>query len=250
MAKTQGFKGTLEDWMQRKRGGAGEYGLQPIWGIGPDGKPAVLQLGKSGTAIQSVVPEGFSIAKDPIKVEGPTGTTLLDPQTRLQIGFIPKDVAGAASQHVKGEAQGTAEVNLPQAIATAETTLKTIQQLRDHPGKQNWGALGMGAALPDMPGGSTRGFGALVDQIKGQNFLTAFNSLKGAGAITEVEGAKAERAQARLDRMQSRQDFDAALKDLEDVVRAGMERAKQKARGTATTPSAPATQMPDPLGLR
>lgn len=235
-AKTQGFKGTLEDWMQRKRGGAGEYGMTPIWGIGPDGKPAVLQLGKSGSAVASKMPDGFSIARDPIKVEGPTGTVILDPQTRQQIGFIPKDVKGAAKEKEVGEAEGQALVNLPTVIATAETTLKTIEQLKNHPGKKSWGALGIGGMLPDMPGTDTRGFGALVDQVKGQNFMTAFQALKGAGAITEQEGAKAERAQARLDRGQNKTDFDQAITDLEEIVRAGMERARAKAGVKAAAP--------------
>ena len=241
---------TFEKFMQRKRSVSGEYGMQPIWGTGPDGKPAVMQLGKNGAAVASKMPEGFALSRDPIKVEGPTGTTILDPQTRQQVGFIPKDVSGAAKAKEIGEAEGQATVNLPTAIASAENTLKTINQLREHPGKQSWGALGMGAMLPDMPGTDTRGFGALVDQVKGQNFMTAFQSLKGAGAITEQEGAKAERAQARLDRAQSPKDFDIALKDLEDVVIAGMARARQKAGqggAQATSAASPAKPSVDDL---
>lgn len=237
---------TFDKFMQRKRSVSGEFGMQPIWGVGPDGKPAVMQLGKNGAAVASRMPEGFSLARDPVRVEGPTGTVILDPQTRQQVGFIPKDVSGAAKQKEIGEAEGQATVNLPTAIATAENTLKTIGQLREHPGKKSWGAFGMGAMLPDVPGTDTRGFGALVDQVKGQNFMTAFQSLKGAGAITEQEGAKAERAQGRLDRAQSEKDFDIALKDLEEVVVAGMARARAKAgqgglsaraTPTAATPS-------------
>jgi hypothetical protein len=220
---------TFEKFMSQKKAVSGEYGMQPIWGTGPDGKPAVLQLGKSGDAKQSVLPPGFNLSRDPIKVEGPTGTTIIDPQTRQQVAFIPKDVAGAAKSKEIGEAEGQATVNLPTTIATAENTLKTIKQLEEHPGKKAWGAFGVGAMLPDIPGTDTRGFAALVDQVKGQNFMTAFQSLKGAGAITETEGAKAERAQARLDRAQSEKDFDIALKDLKEVVVAGMERARQKA---------------------
>lgn len=220
---------TFNKFMQQKRATSGEFGMQPIWGTGPDGKPAVLQLGKSGEAKQSVLPSGFNLSRDPIKVEGPTGTTILDPQTRQVVQFIPKDVAGAAKAKEIGEAEGQATVNLPSVIATSEQTLKTIQQLKDHAGKKNFGAFGWGAVLPDAPNSSTRGFGALVDQVKGQNFMTAFQALKGAGAITEQEGAKAERAQARLDRLQSEADFDQAIKDLEEVVTAGMERARQKA---------------------
>lgn len=232
---------TFEKFMSQKKAVSGEYGMTPIWGVGKDGKPAVIQLGKSGDAKQSILPEGFNLARDPIKVEGPTGTAILDPQTRQTIGFIPKDVAGAAKSKEIGEAEGQALVNLPTTIATAETALKTIKQLEDHPGKKAWGAFGMGAMLPDIPGTDTRGFGALVDQVKGQNFMTAFQSLKGAGAITEQEGAKAEKAQARLDRAQSEKDFDVALQDLKEVVMAGMERARQKAgvKNNQAMPAAP-----------
>jgi hypothetical protein len=227
-------------FLQQKKAVSGEYGMQPIWGM-KDGKPAIIQLGKSGEAKESVLPQGFSPARDPVKVEGPTGTTILDPQTRQIIQFIPKDVAGAAKSKEIGEAEGQAVVNLPTAIATAENTLKTIKQLEEHPGKKAWGAFGVGAMLPDIPGTDTRGFGSLVDQVKGQNFMTAFQSLKGAGAITEQEGAKAEKAQARLDRAQSEKDFDIALKDLKEVVMAGMERARQKAgiKNNQAMPAAP-----------
>jgi len=232
---------TFNKFMQQKKAVSGEYGMQPIWGM-KDGKPSIIQLGKSGEAKESVLPQGFSPARDPVKVEGPTGTTILDPQTRQIIQFIPKDVAGAAKSKEIGEAEGQALVNLPTTIATAETALKTIKQLEEHPGKKSWGAFGVGAMLPDIPGTDTRGFAALVDQVKGQNFMTAFQSLKGAGAITEQEGAKAEKAQARLDRAQSEKDFDIALKDLKEVVMAGMERARQKAgvKNNQTMPAAPA----------
>jgi hypothetical protein len=243
-------KMSFRDWMNQKRATSGEFGMTPIWGTGPDGKPAILQLKKAGGTAAATLPEGFALSRDPIKVDGPTGTAILDPQTRQQVAFIPKDVKDAAKQKEIGEAEGQATVNLPTAIATAETTLKTIEQLKAHPGKQNWGALGVGAMLPDVPGGSTRGFGALVEQVKGQNFMTAFQSLKGAGAITEQEGAKAERAQARLDRMQSREDFDAALKDLEDVVKAGMQRARQKAGVAAPAADGPAKDLKSKYGLK
>lgn len=231
---------TFDKFMTRKKAVSGEFGMQPIWGM-KDGKPAIVQLGKSGEAKESVLPQGFSPARDPVKVEGPTGTSILDPQTRQVIQFIPKDVAGAAKSKEIGEAEGQAVVNLPTTIATAETALKTIKQLEEHPGKKSWGAFGMGAMLPDLPGTDTRGFAALVDQVKGQNFMTAFQSLKGAGAITEQEGAKAEKAQARLDRAQSEKDFNVALNDLKEVITAGMERARQKAgiKNNQTMPAAP-----------
>ena len=110
-AKRQGFTGGLADWMARKRAGAGEFGMTPIYGTMADGKPGIMQLGKNGTPQMVPLPEGFQIARDPIKVDGPTGTTILDPQTRQQVGFIPKDVRGAEVQRAEGKSQGEASAS-------------------------------------------------------------------------------------------------------------------------------------------
>jgi len=231
-AKLQGFKGTLEQWMQRKRAGAGEYGLQPVWGTDKDGNPAVIQLGKSGEAVASKVPEGFKIARDPIKVEGPTGTTLLDPQTRQQIGYIPKDLRGAEIQKAEGEAQGAAKVNLPNILAKSQQTLDIIDKMIAHPGRETATGLSGTLDLRNYVGGTdAKNFQVMAKQLEGKAFLEAFESLKGAGAITEVEGAKATSAIARLDRAQSDGEYLAALNDLRGIVAAGMERAKAKATG-------------------
>lgn len=151
------------------------------------------------------------------------------------ISTIPKNVAGKAVQEAVGEAQGKAAADIPRIEANAERALQTIEAIRSHPGKK----YGLGLAAPSgyLPGTEARGFKNLVDQAAGQTFLEAFNSLRGGGQITEAEGAKATQALARLDRYQSEADFDAALKDLEDVVRAGIAVAKQKAGGGTPNPA-------------
>jgi hypothetical protein len=65
-----------------------------------------------------------------------------------------------------------------------------------------------------------------VDQIAGVAFLQAFESLKGAGAITQDEGRKATEAIARLSRTQSPEAFKASLFEFTDIVRRGMEKAR------------------------
>jgi hypothetical protein len=235
--KNDGFKGTFEQWMARKRGGAGEYGLQPIWGTGTDGKPAIIQLGKSGEAIQTKLPDGIQVGKDVIKIDAGTHTVLLDPVTRAQIGIIPKNIEATKVAEAQGEAQGAGKVALPGVEDKTTIALKTIKQIREHPGR-DWGT-GLTAALPSIPGTDTRGFVNLVEQAKGQTFLQAFESLKGAGAITEIEGSKATQAIARLDRAQSKKDFDSALNDLEEVIHMGVRRARAKAGGGAPAAAAP-----------
>lgn len=69
--------------------------------------------------------------------------------------------------------------------------------------------LGLGALLPDAQ--VARG---VLDKIKGGVFLSAFESLKGGGQITELEGKKAEEAGARLLTTQNPEDFRAALAEL------------------------------------
>lgn len=231
----------IADYSQMNGGRSNEFSLNPIYGVDKDGNPVVMQLGKRGDAAATKLPEGVKLARDPIKVDGPTGTTLLDPQTRQQIGFIPKDNAKAEADKVIGKAQGESTAGMADAIAKSEQTLSAIAGIRNHPGRSSWGAQGSTAAWPiignGLPGTEGRDFVARVDQLKGQSFLEAFNMLRGGGAISEVEGRTATDAIARLDRAQSKEGFDAALNDLEKVIRSGMERARKKAGGSTPAPT-------------
>jgi hypothetical protein len=168
-----------------------------------------------------------------------TGTEYVRPNPVApgqNVSVVPKNVAGKAAQEQLGEAQGKATADIPRIEANADRALQTIDQIRKHPGKKY--GLGITAATGYLPATEARGFTNLVDQAKGQTFLEAFNSLRGGGQITEAEGAKATQALARLDRYQNEADFDAALKDLEDVVRKGLDVARRKAGpATATPPS-------------
>lgn len=87
-------------------------------------------------------------------------------------------------------------------------------------------------AIPALSAGTpaARGF-AKWKTVKGSAFLQAFEELRGGGQITEAEGTKAELAKAALDRSQSLEDVQNALRDLRDVVQAGYRRAKARARG-------------------
>lgn len=78
----------------------------------------------------------------------------------------------------------------------------------------------------NIPGTASRRFGSRVDQLNGQAFLQAFESLKGAGQITEVEGQKATQAIGRLDSAQSADDYRQALNELKGILQIGMERKK------------------------
>lgn len=147
----------------------------------------------------------------------------------------PRDTASVSRDEQKahdaeiGKQRAQAKVALPNVIAATTRALDTIAQIRTHPGASR--GVGVVGSLPSAPGTDTRGFDALVGQAKGQTFLQAFESLKGAGAISEGEGKKATEAIARLDQAQSKTDFFKAIKDLESVIMTGLEVAKRRAVG-------------------
>jgi hypothetical protein len=240
---------TFDRFMAKKRAVSGEYGLTPIWGTGPDGKPAYIQPGKSGDARLAKLPDGFNIARDPIKVDAGTHFILLDPQTRQPVGTIPKNIEGKEAAEERGKALGQAQVNLPNVIANAEQTVKTIDSVLNDPNRER--GTGVSSLFNTIPGTKGFDFAQKVEMLKGKTFLEAFQSLKGGGAITDIEGKKAEAAIARLNVAQSEGAFKEALMELREVVTAGMERARARAQspGAVAGPSAAAAR-PDPLGLR
>jgi hypothetical protein len=170
------------------------------------------------------------------EVYGPGGQpqkVIFDPTTlqTQNVGGQAPSTAETERQKIVGEAQGKSQASLPNMLENANFMLKSIDDVTGHPGKY----FGTGPTAPiasRIPGTSTYNFGIAVDQLRGKTFLEAFNSLRGAGAITEKEGSKATNALARLDTMQSESAFNAALKDLREVVQSGAQREMLKSQRT------------------
>jgi len=116
--------------------------------------------------------------------------------------------------------------------------LGTIEGILNDPALDT--ATGMLAWTQNIPGTDQRRFGTRVKQLNGQAFLQAFESLKGAGQITEIEGEKATDAIGRLDSAQSPQDYRQALVELKDILSV----AAQRPVGWAEQQSATPPEMP------
>jgi len=145
---------------------------------------------------------------------------------------LQKNIAGAkAVGTAQGAAQGTAQTGLDNTLFQGETTLKQLDDLLAHPGFST--AVGIGNEITRFaPSGSEpRNFLTRLDQLKGGQFLQAYQTLKGGGQITEVEGKKATEAIARMNATSSEAEFKQAVKDFADVIRAGMSRAQNQAQG-------------------
>ena len=79
-----------------------------------------------------------------------------------------------------------------------------------------------------IPGTDASDFQSYQDQIEGAAFLSAFEALKGGGAISEKEGSKATAAKLRMKLAQSEVEYVKAAREFQEVVRTGVENARQK----------------------
>ena len=138
----------------------------------------------------------------------------------------------------KTKTRGESLEDLAKVEGPTKQMLKTIGLLIDDSGKLQsgvgsavgglFGMQGRQASMFPLTSGQRR-VQPILNQIKGQTFLQAYQSLKGGGTITEIEGNKAEAALARLDQYQSDEDFAGALNDLQDVLKSGLDRARSRA---------------------
>jgi len=239
----------LEDYEKKAQigskygAGSGEYGLSPVYGTDADGNTVIMQLSKSGNVRRVETPDGVTVSTGVEKIDAGTHYLFQDKRSGQIVGRAEKDVEGEAAAKAAGAAKGEAIGQLPGELQQAEQALLTIEQLRNHPGRQ--AGTGRDFFRGSIPATDAYDFATMNRQAQGQTFLQAYQSLKGGGQITEVEGMKAEQAIARLDRAQSEEAYLAALKDLEDVIRAGTERARQRAGQAPGQTPAPA---PAPSG--
>lgn len=91
---------------------------------------------------------------------------------------------------------------------------------------------------------------ARIDQIKGGVFLQAFETLKGGGPITDLEGEKAEQAMARLGTSQSLEDFQEALNELRFYIDQKRRRMMGEQIPPDTFYGGGKQDKPDPLRIR
>jgi hypothetical protein len=162
-------------------------------------------------------------------VKAPTGYRYTDAGSLEAIPGGPADTKRiAAEEKAKAQAQ--------KATDFADMGIGVIDQLMAEPGLKY--ITGMSSKLPVVPGTSQAKADSLAKQLEGQAFLQAFQSLKGGGAITNIEGEKATAAIARLQRAQSEKDYRGALTELRGILSAGRDRV---ASGVSVQPQGKST---------
>lgn len=180
--------------------------------------------GKSGAPVGAQAQPAAGAGGQPMPQPGQTG----QPAPQQAPGYYPKDNRGVARDKEIGGAEGKIAASLPTDVQNADNFVKDIDQLIAHPGiNQVFGPIDQ--FRPSwMMGSQGRDALARLKQVSGKSFLQAYATLRGGGAITEVEGTKAQDAQGRLDRAQDETTAIQALKDLRDVVVTGTQRLKER----------------------
>lgn len=201
-AKKQGFAGSFEDWGRRK---ANTNASQNItWGTDDKGNYIPMQANRSGELVASKLPP--NVAPVPSEV----------------LAYRKKLATESADDVAK------ARTALPTVERSASFMLDTIKKLEDHPALPRM--TGWNAFAPNVSEGANQAQ-ALIDQVQGKTFLEAFNSIRGGGAITEAEGAKATAALSRLHNLRvGEQGYKEALADLRDEVASLRDLARNKSR--------------------
>lgn len=199
-----------------------------------------LKLRAEAAGLQPGTPEYQSFMMQGANGGAPAAFVALDMQAQAA-GFEPgtpeykefmatRGAGLQAQAKVEGEAAGEAVTGLGGAVAKAQRAIDLIDEIAKDPALPSITGMLQGMLPPALTGGQSGvDLNAKILQLQGTAFLEAFESLKGGGAITEIEGTKAEQAIARLQRAQSTEAYQAALSDLRGVIESGMNRAKEKA---------------------
>ena len=228
-------------------------GLQPVMveETGPNGERITVPYfpTQTGELRRGQLPEGARVASNTREIDAGTEILTIDNRTGQIISRTPKNIRGRESEEQVGRAAGIQQAAAPGVIDSSNRTISQIDAVLNHPAFST--ASGVLSPLQRVPGTPAYDFGRRIEQIKGQAFLQAYESLRGAGAITEQEGRTATAAIARIESGLSPSDLRQALQELADIARRGQERARQAlaAGGQQPPGSRPAQPPPPPPGF-
>lgn len=196
-------------------------------------KPQGIISSQPGPVPQGPVPQAQSTSD-------PRLGTNQSPQ-RSGVPSLPPVPAGTSPDkwsELQAPVMSSAVEAVQKAQPMFDDAIRVIQTARTHPGRE-YGLGVSGIVARQVPQTDAYAFGKINDQMVGKTFLTAYNTLKGGGQISNVEGEKAQIAQARIDPKQNPKDYDAALNDLEHQLRRDQEIAQRKVNMPVTAWRAP-----------
>jgi len=228
---------------QLERFGGDQEAALAAYNWGPERAEAWVAGGKD----RSQLPEETRGYIEKILGPGPTATgTAISPAIAVPGGPRKLTAGEKKFSEEQSKAQVEAQAALGKVEGNAESGLRAVEDLlKDTEGLEaivgdpsdllSYGRIPDALAqfaIPALSAGkpAARGF-AKWQTVTGSAFLSAFENLRGGGQITEAEGNKATAAAAALNRGQNAEEVRTALRDLRDVIQAGLRRARARAKG-------------------
>jgi hypothetical protein len=199
--------------------GSGEVFGTTVRTYTKDGRVVPYVVSNLGNIKEIGLPTGSTVSAGLTEVDQGNQIALINDQGQV-VGVIPKNVAEAAGEKEFGttEIRNIMEekIDATNRVGMLENHLAKITDLLSDPSKLQAIQSRVGAVQGRMPAvTSSQTLGeSYIDQVKGQTFLRAFQSIKGGGQITNTEGAAASAALNRLNNMSlSNEDYVAAMKE-------------------------------------
>lgn len=236
----------FEQWKQKAALGMGEYIKRNTM--------TAAETSREKNEITRIKQEGQRIGLEGRRV------AVLEEEARQKKDPVFQQTMAQAKATGEAIAKGNvaAQQALPGIIANATLAVDNIDQMigkqavkdasgkvidpgtKPHKGFQDAVGATWKPGARFVPGTAASDFQALQDQVEGAAFLSAFEALKGGGAISEKEGAKATAAKLRMKLSQSEDEYIKAAREFQEIVRNGVENAKSKAGagGTIQAPGA------------
>lgn len=152
------------------------------------------------------------------------------------LAYQPEIAGQKTYAQEKAQEDVKAQESVNKVTSQIDNISQTLTAFEKHPGFSDIvGAKGGGAILyyagkeTPIQGTQASGAQALLDQIKGQQFLSAFESLKGGGQISEKEGQQATNALSAIKSSTSEADIKKNIETLRKVLNIARERSITRA---------------------
>ena len=185
----------------------------------------------------------------------------IEPKPEQMPAFKADQETAVTNANISAKAAATAQATLGDTLATGDSMLSVLDQMigsedgsiPEHKGfRQSVG--GMDSRTPVIRD-EALDFQALLDQAKGGAFMSAIQSMRGLGQLSNVEGQAATSAATRMKAALSEEGFISAAKEYRAIVKGGMDRARAKASQApqpepVTVPQAPVGMGEDQTLLR
>jgi len=189
--------------------------------------PAIL-TGKEGNAPAAPAGTATTPAATPAATaeqKKSVGTTVLPSGRAFDPNRAPEALPGQGKEAHKADVKAweTRKKSFDKDVeayggieSSAQSTIADIDKLLKHEGLPR--IVGITGAFPSIPGSDAANAQTNLDKIKGGAFLTALKSMKGTGAVSNIEGEKAETAIANLKQSQDEKQFKQSLVEYKNTV--------------------------------